>query len=303
MVNVCVLGTQGGMPMVGKFMSAVIINYGGRKILIDCGEGTQIAMRKYNCGFKTLDYILISHSHGDHTIGISGLLGTMGNSGRLEPVTIIGPKGISEIVKGLMVINKHLPYEIRVIEAGNDSFDIYEGVTVNTLEVEHSTECIAFSLNFKRRPKFSLESAEKNNVPKKLWSLLQKGKEIEYEGKTYTPDLVLGEERRGIKLSYLTDTRPLEKITEFIRDSELFICEGNYGNDDDIDKAIKNKHMTFREAATLAKSGNCKAMIITHFSPSMENPSIYEKNAKEVFENSVIGYDGIERVLTYEEEN
>ncbi|CDG01979.1 Putative Ribonuclease Z [Clostridium chauvoei JF4335] len=114
--------------------------------------------------------------------------------------------------------------------------------------------------------------------------------------------MVLGEERRGIYLSVITDTRPIESIKKFIKDSDLFICEGTYGKDEDIEKAIKNKHMTFREAANLAKEAKVKKMLLTHFTPAMLEPAEYLENAKEVFENTIIGEDRMIFNLNFEED-
>lgn len=271
MVDICLLGCGGGMPMPFRSLSSTILNFKGRKILIDCGEGTQVSMKIAGTGFKDIDLICITHCHGDHIVGLPGLLATIGNSGRIQPLTIIGPSGITEVVNGLRVIAKYLPYEINIIENSKEvKFDINKEklelskencqLILSCLEVEHSSTCLGYSFYFKRDRKFSLEKAEENNVPKVLWNKLQKGNNeiIIYDGKTYKKEMVLGEERRGIKLSLITDTRPLKDIITFIKDSDLFICEGTYGDDADIEKAIKNKHMTFREAALLAKEGKCK---------------------------------------------
>ena len=303
MVDVTLLGVGGGMPMPNRFLSSVFINYLGRKILIDCGEGTQVSMRLANCGFKDIDIICISHIHGDHIIGLPGLLGTIGNSGRVNPLTIIGPIGITEAINGLMTVSKYLPYEVKIIENPNEELNIIDNVEISTIELDHSSPCIGYSFYIKRRPKFNIEKAIYNNVPKTLWSKLQKGRgEIIENGILYTADMVMGQERKGIKLSFITDTRPSDGIVEFIKESDCLICEGTYGKDEDIEKAIKNKHMTFREAATLAKSGEVKELLLTHFSTALINPEEYLGNAREVFSNSNVGYYRMMFLLRFKEE-
>lgn len=297
MVDLLLLGCGGGMPMPNRFLSSTLLSYKGRKILIDCGEGTQVSMKISNTGFKNIDVICITHTHGDHIVGLPGLLATIGNSGRTEPLTIIGPEGIEDTVNKLRVIASWLPYEINIIENPKETFEIKNefidlGVEISTLELEHSSPCIGYSFYFKRAPEFDPKKAIANNVPKALWSKLQKGAEnIVHDGIEYTRDMVLGEERRGIKVSITTDTRPLDSIPEFINDSDYFICEGTYGEDEDLPKAIKNKHMTFKEAATLASKGNVSNLLLTHFSTAMNEPTDYIDNAKMVFENTIVGFD------------
>lgn len=313
MVEFCLLGSGGGMPMPFRNLSSTLLSYKGRKILIDCGEGTQVSMRMVGWGFKSIDLICITHVHGDHIIGLPGLLSTIGNSGRVNPLTIIGPTGICEVLKGLMVLNKYLPYEVKVIENPNKAMSfkytkenlVYEDnnneIIINTIELDHSSPCLGYSFYFKRKPKFDPEKAELNKVPKKLWKILQFEERVVFENIEYTSDMVLGEKRRGIKLSLITDSRPIEGISEFIKFSDLFICEGTYGDDKDMHKAIKNKHMTYKEAATLAKEGEVKELILTHFSPSMAEPKEFLENATEVFSNTEIGEDRIEKTLQFKD--
>lgn len=306
MLDLILLGCGGNMPMPNRSLSSLFINYKGRKILIDCGEGTQVSMRMKNCGFKDIDLICITHLHGDHLIGLIGLLSTIGNSARNKDLTIIGPVGIIEAVRAIRVLVEYLPYNINIIEKPNGTFSILDNdlkdLEISTIDLDHSTECIGYSLYFKRKAKFNIEKAISNNVPKILWQKLQEGKYIEFEGKSYTPNLVLGDDRKGIKVSFITDTRPLSSIPDFIRDSDLFICEAMYGDDMDISKAIKNKHMTFRESANLARLGNVKQLLLTHFSPALEDPLIFKKNATSVFENTIIGEDRLELHLNFLDE-
>ena len=304
MVNLTLLGCGGNVPLPNRFLSSLFMNFNGRKILVDCGEGTQVSMKMKGCGFKDIDLICITHTHGDHIIGLIGLLSTMGNSERKKPVTIIGPVGIKEAMDAIQVLIT-LPYKLNIIENPEGIFSLVDPIlsdlSIETIELEHSTECIGYNFYFARHPKFNVEKAQQNNVPRKYWNMLQKGMTIMDNDINYTPDMVLGDDRKGIKISMITDTRPLNTIPEFIYDADLFICEAMYGDEMDISKAIKNKHMLFREAASLAVRGNAKQLLLTHFSPSIEDPNVFENNAKSVFENTIIGYDRFSTQIKYPE--
>lgn len=318
MVDVCLLGCGGSMPTPDRSLSAALISFKGRKILIDCGEGTQVSMKQVGWGFKSVDIICLTHSHGDHTIGLPGLLSTIGNAGRVEPLTIIGPEGIGKIVNGLRVVAQYLPYEVNIIEAPEYlNLGIYKDgivveneilkernqgeIEVKTLKLEHSAPCLGYSFYFKRGRKFNLEKAIENEVPKVLWSKLQKEEKVIYDNVEYSSDLVLGEVREGIKISITTDTSPLMEIPKFILKSDLFICEGTYGDDADEGKAEKYKHMTFRQAGSLAKEGQVDKLLLTHFSPSMLEPYTYLENAKQIFDNTVIGEDRLILNINFKE--
>lgn len=304
MLDICMLGTGGGMPVPERFLSAALIRYQGRKILIDCGEGTQVSMKILGWGFKTIDAICITHVHGDHIIGLPGLLMTMANSGKTDPLTIVGPEGIENVVEGLRVIVPELPYQVNIVENPKDTVSLLDQrgtIDLTAIELDHSTPCVGYSFNIKRGARFEREKATRNKVPQKLWSVLQKEESIEYEGEIYRSDMVLGKDRKGLKISYITDTRPMDIISLFIEKSDLFVCEANYGSDEDIEKAIKNKHMTFREAARLAKEGQVKQLLLTHFGPAMANPEEHIENAKVEFENSVVAEDRMVVSLNFDE--
>lgn len=314
MIDIRLLGTGGGMPMPKRFLSSMIMSYKGRKILFDCGEGTQVSMRAFKTGFKSIDLILISHCHGDHIFGLPGLLSTMGNSERREPLTIIGPLGIEKILKGLLLAIPNLPYDINIIENPKNSIGInftkdgtgimeeyndHSDIILNTVNLVHSSPCLGYSIYASRKPEFLPEKAETYKIPKQLWGKLQNGENVNYDDKEYTPDMVLGPERKGIKITYITDTRPTDSIIEFVKESDLFICEGTYGDNEDIEKAIMNKHMTFAEAAELAYKANVDKLLLTHFSTAMDDPSLYKNNAKDIFPKTIIGYDGYSKTLQW----
>lgn len=293
MIDICLLGCGGSMPVPYRYLTSLLINYKGKKILVDCGEGTQVSMKIVGWGFKSIDVICFTHSHADHVIGLPGLLLTIANSGRIEPLTIIGPIGFSEIINGLMVLCPYLPFDVNIIEASETEKFAYnlEGIEIETIPADHTVNCISFSFNIKRARRFDIESAISNNIPKILWNKLQKDESIIHEGREFTPDMVLGEERKGIKISYCTDTRPFPKLIDFVKDSTLLIAEGMYGDNSDLQKAISNKHMLFSEAATIAKESESKELWLTHFSPIMLDPDLYIDNAKGIFENTIIGQD------------
>jgi ribonuclease Z len=301
MIDINLLGCGGGMPTPDRYLSSLLINYIGRKILIDCGEGTQVSMKIANSGFKAIDYICITHLHGDHIIGLPGILSTIGNSGRLDPLNIIGPQGIKEAVEAFMIIVRELPYKINIIENPKEDIIVDNNIIISTMEVDHSSPCIAYSFYIKRKAKFDINKAIENNVPKTLWNKLQNGRDIKIDGNLYTKAMVMGQARKGIKISFVTDTRPNKSIISFVENSDLLICEGMYGDDNDLEKAIKNKHMTFRESANIAKCARVETLILTHFSPIVKDPNIYIENALNVFENTIIGTDRMGISLKFKE--
>lgn len=303
MLDVCLLGSGGMMPLPYRFLTALMTRYNGSSLLIDCGEGTQVAVKEKGWSFKPIDVICFTHYHGDHISGLPGLLLTMGNADRKEPLTLIGPRGLERVVNALRVIAPELPFDIKFIEITQPEQVIeLNGYRITAFKVNHNVVCYGYTLEILRQGKFSAERAKEQEIPLKFWNPLQKGQTIEAEGKIYTPDMVLGPERKGIKLTYTTDTRPTDSILKNAADSDLFICEGMYGEDDKADKAKGYKHMTFREAAVLARNANVQEMWLTHYSPSLVRPDDYMDKVREIFPNAFPGKDGKSVELNFEDE-
>lgn len=294
MLDVCLLGTAGMMPLPRRFLTAALMRYNGSNLLIDCGEGTQIAIKQKGWTFKPIDVICFTHYHADHISGLPGLLLTMGNAERTEPLVMIGPKGLERVVSALRTIAPELPFEIKYIEILEPEADIeINGYNIHAFRVNHNIMCYGYTVEIKRAGKFDVERAKSSGIPQKMWSRLQKGETMTAEdGTVYTPDMVLGAPRKGIKVTYCTDSRPTETIVKSAEKSDLFICEGMYAEKDKLAKARQYKHMTFYEAADMAKRAEVSEMWLTHFSPSLVHPEEYLPEVRKIFENSYLGKDG-----------
>jgi len=301
MLDICLLGTGGMMPLPYRWLTSLITRHNGSNLLIDCGEGTQITLKEQGWGYKQIDTICITHFHADHISGLPGLLLAMANSERTEPLLMIGPKGLEKVVNALRVIVPQLPFAIQFHEIKEEREEISrKGYRIRAFHVNHRVNCYGYALHIDRQGRFNAENAKALDIPLRFWSKLQKGDTIEWEGRQFTPDMVLGEERKGLHVTYCTDTRPTLSMEEEAKDSDLFICEGMYADKLENTNAVAYKHMTFEEAATLAKKAGVKKLWLTHFSPSLIYPKEHLPVAKAIFKNTVIPRDRETMTLTFE---
>lgn len=300
MIDAVLLGTGGMLPLPNRWLSSLLIRVNGYLTLFDCGEGTQIAWRQSGWGFRRLGTICISHTHADHIAGLPGLLHAVANAGRTEPVGIFGPAGTADVVSALRVIAPVLPYEIQVTELqGGEQFTVVGGLLGSCQSGDHALPVLAYRVDLVRGRAFLPDRARALGVPIDLWSQLQVGEPVSWNGGSATPDAVLGPPRPGLSLAYVTDTRPAPNLPQLLKGVDLLVCEGTYGSDEDLPKAVRNRHMTFREAAVLARDASANRLWITHFSPALEDPGGLAANATEVFPQARIGHDGVTIGLSF----
>jgi ribonuclease Z len=311
MLDVCLLGTGGTIPLPRRRLSATLVRVGGGLVLLDCGEGTQVALRDRSWGLRHLKAILITHVHADHVLGLPGLLLSLGFSGKGadEPLTVYGPPPLEDVLRGLLVVAPRLPYPLHVVTlSGGETFPLegLKDVRASCIGVEHDVPCLAYSLSVPRAPRFDAERAQALGLPVTEWGRLQSGQSVRSGGRTIEPEEVLGPNRRGLRLVLVTDTTLTPGAVEFVKaggeGADLLIAEGMYGSEEDKPVRWESLHMTFAEAATLARDGGARRLWLTHFGPSLEDPSAHLDRATAVFPATVVGSDGLTETLKFEEE-
>lgn len=299
MVEVCLPGTGGMLPLKYRWTANCWVEYQGTGILIDCGEGTQLALKEAGCKLSRLALLLVTHFHADHIAGLPGLLLTLGNSGKNTPLTIAGPAGLWQVVSSLMTIAPNLPYPIvlKELDGNVQNLDLF-GVDISCLPLQHAIPCLGYRLTFKRKPIFNPDKAKALGVPQHHYKTLHAGQSVILDdGQKIEPCMVLDGERRPISICYCTDTQPIAELLQLSYDADLLVCEGMYGDDALREKVWEKGHMVFSDSAQLAKRAKVKQLWLTHFSPAMKAPEQYLDVARCIFNDTEVGYDGIRTTL------
>lgn len=294
MLDICLPGTGGMIPLEHRWLTCCWMEYQGNALLIDCGEGTQIALKKAGCKLSRLNTLLITHYHADHIAGLPGLLLTVGNTGKTSPLAIVGPGGLGAVVSALTVIAPVLPYPLELYEAEEQETGglTRDGMTISFLPLRHSIRCLGYRVDIHRKPIFNPEKAAVLGIPPVYYKNLHRGETVEYAGNTFTPDMVLDGLRDPLRVTYFTDTQPVKAMAEFARDSDLLISEGMYGDDSAQEKMEIKGHMIFSDSARLACQSGAKRLWLTHYSPAMPDPTPFLQNARDIYPDAVAARDG-----------
>ena len=301
MLDLLLLGNGAMMPLPNRWLSSLLVRYGSDLILVDCGEGTQIAQRIYGWGFKRISTICLSHWHADHVAGLPGVLFSIANAERIEPVHIYGPDQTTRIVRGLCEIVPQLPFELIVHElADGDQFDLLPGMQASVMAGDHrNTPQLAWRFDIPRQRRFDPVIAEQLAIPRNFWNQLQRGQSVALDDLEIEPDAVLGPERRGLALGFITDTRPLPEHAPFFQDVDLLVSEATYLDSSDHAKAIAFGHMTMDEAVAIARAAEARRLLLTHFSATIVEPLDYADAAKALMPAAEIGVSGWTTTLSF----
>ena len=302
-MRVTFLGTSAAVPTVERNVAALMVQREGDLLLFDCGEGTQRQMMRYGAGFA-VDDVFLTHYHADHTLGIPGLLRTMGLQGRTVPLRLYGPRGAQRHIGALTVLGMERPkFDVEVFELRpgdvipRDEYDLVVG------EARHKGECLAYAVaEHERLGRFDPARAAALGIPEgPLWGRIHKGEAITLDdGRVVAPDELVGPPRAGRRLVYTGDTAPSPGITELARGADLLIHEATFG-EDERERARETSHSTGREAATTARDAGVKRLLLTHVSAryTREAPELVAE-AREVFAATEVARDGMVVEVAFE---
>ena len=292
-IDVIFLGTGGSLPTRERGLPAVALRRDGELFLFDCGEGTQRQMMQVGLGFNRPMSIMISHLHGDHVLGLPGLLQTMSSLVRDKPLYLYGPEGISGYLGSLrrtLAFAANFPVRVTELKPGQEVSR--NGYNIKTTKAMHDITCLAYAVVETDRPgRFHPEKAKRLGVPEgPLWKQLQIGKQVKVDGKTVTPRQVIEEPRPGLKIVYAIDTRPSDDVKRLAKEADLLMHDGGFA-EDRRDKAKEYFHSTAREAARIAKAARVSKLALVHISAVTRNDSILLKQARSVFKATLVPKD------------
>lgn len=304
-----VLGTSGMMPLPGRHLTSVLLRREGELFLFDCGEGTQVSLRRLNLRWKKISAIFVSHSHADHVTGLPGMLMLSAQVERDDPLVIVGPPKTREFVEAnRRILDMYIDYPIEIVDVDPRATEVVyerEGFRVRSHPLSHTKPCVAYTLEEDQRPgEFHPERALELGVPRgPLWSRLQAGEPVaSSSGRMVSSAEVMGAPRPGRKFSFVTDTVPASGLAEFVAGSNLLMCEGMF-EDALIESAREKRHLTARQAAEIARDGRVRSLGLMHYSPRYTRRELDKllEEAQAVFPATFLGRDGQNIPIPFED--
>ena len=291
-MEIIFLGTSSAVHSYNRNHPAIILKAFGETFLFDCGEATQRQLIFAKVSPMKISKIFLSHYHGDHILGLPGLIQSMNFRGREKKLTIYGPKGLYDLRDALFNLGySKIEFPIEFIEIDSETVESTDEYIIKSQYVNHNVPSLAYSIEELKKPRFLREKAIELGVPVGPdFGRLHNGEEIEVDGKIIKPEQVLGPPRKGNKIVYSGDTTPCKEMVEFAKDSTILIHESTYMTED-ADKAEENFHSTSADAAEIAKASNSKELILTHFSTRYKKTDEMLKQAQDVFENTKLAND------------
>lgn len=303
MPEITLLGTGGMLPLKNRWLTSLYTEHNGQAVLIDCGEGTQIALAQHGLKLSRISLVLITHSHADHVTGLPGLLLSLGNTDRTEPLTICCPAPAEGVIRALLRVCGALPYPVQLQTLSDKEAVTFTAgeidplLQVTTLPLRHTVPCLGYRLDFHKKPEFQPEQAKALDIPVQLWKTLHSGTPVTLpDGRTIEPGQVTGAPRKPVRIAYTTDTLPVPEIAEFAEGADLFVCEGMYGTPDKKQSMNEKKHMLMQDACQLAKKAGAGRLWLTHYSPAEKHPAQFREELEQLFGNVTISQDG-ERIV------
>ena len=295
MMQLTLLGTGGTQPLPDRALASLAVTVQGHTLLLDCGEGTQVSLRKYGVSAYRIDAVLLTHYHGDHILGLPGLLQTLASLNRTAPLTIYGPPGQEGLAAAISLLTGPLPYPVAWKPAAAPF--TAAGLTVTPFALKHRVPCCGYQLHLPRAGRFDAARAKAAGIPLEYWRVLQAGQSIG----GFTPDDVLGPPRRGLTVVYATDTRPCPALVHAALGADLLCMDSTYADDADLPKAKLYGHSTCREVGALADEAMVRRLWLTHYSAAVTDPAPGLAAAQAHYPEAAAGVDGMQLELEFDD--
>lgn len=310
MLTVTLLGTAATLPQPDRALSSAVFSAGGRSILLDCGEGTQLALHRHHVNPMKITLVALTHYHGDHILGLPGLLQTLGTMDRTRPLYITGPEeGHAPILAAILALADELPFPVEFLPMPQDGLSLHTldpkwpiEATLTAFPTLHRIANQGYTLHLTRMRRLYTDKAAAMGIPRHLWRRLQSGQSITLGERTIRPESVCGPERPGLTAIFTGDTAPCEAVEAAARHADLLIMDATYPDSRHDDKAALYGHSTFPQTAALARRAEVKRLWLTHYSAMITDPSAHLAAAQEHFPAAECSLDGKSILLTFRED-